>query len=414
MVRYSIRRNFFYGFNFELIPVLLIFIVCPLFALPFILNGIYRQKRSAYFLFSLFLGLLSWLQIPSGDLFRHTMDYYDQYGTPISNIFDFTNGFDFIVTLGKWLLINNGLPYQYFRLISMTESFYILSLILIWLLNNSRRIYTPSEAFVRFILLFLFFEFIQTTSGTRYCFAVYNYIYGLHLWFNVRKRIPAVFFFILSIFIHDTLIFFIPLGSILYLCCTSRKRIIIILIIGSIIAFGLVSALSVLMGRRYEFYFDNGSSLGGNTFQEVTLAGFILFTLCRVLLLPYAYIAFRYFKSNEPWIRMMIVWSIVMVIFITNSVMIFRIAVFMSAIIPFMIISIEHTIKLKRTLFDFLIFCAISNTAFNTVNYRNIILNSRFEYILTPVPVILNFIYEKNWIINHIDGNTITKPRISI
>lgn len=414
MVLYSIKRNFFNGFHFELVPVLFILIVCPLFALPFVLNGIYRQKKSAYFLFSLILGLLSWLQIPSGDLFRHTMDYYEQYGTPISSIFDFTYGFDFIGKLGKWVLINNGLPYQYFRLISMTESFYILSLILIWMLNHSKRAYTPSEAFVRFILLFLLFEFIQTTSGTRYCFAVYNYIYGLHLWFNIRKRIPAIFFFLLSIFIHDTLVFLIPLGLILYISCTSRKKVLVILILGSIIAIGAVSAMSTLMGRRYEFYFDNGSSLGGNTFQEVTMAGFILFTLCRVLLLPFAYLAFRYFKSNEPWIRMMVVWSIVMCIFITNSVMIFRIAVFMSAIIPFMLICIEHSIRLRKPVFKFLIFCAIANTGFNTINYRNIILNSRFEYIITPVPIILDFIYEKNWVINHVDGNTITKPRISI
>lgn len=393
-------------------PVFCLLIACPLLALPFVIYGIYLQKKSAYFLFALFLGLLSWLQIPFGDLFRHTMQYYDEFRRPIEHIFDFNDGFhDFIGTLGKWILINNGLPYQYFRLISMTESFYILSLIFIWMIKNSPRFYTRSQAFIRFLFLFLFFEFIQTTSGVRYCFAVYNYIYGLHLWFNLRNRIPAIAFFLLSICIHDTMLFFIPLSFILYLGCYSRKRSIIILLLSFVLALAAVSALSVLMGRKAEFYFEGGTSIAGNTFQNVTIYGFILFTASRLFLAPFAYLAFRYFKPNAVWIRMMIVWTIVMCVFITNGVMIFRIAVFISAIIPYMIIDLECFRNIKQSVFKLLLCCAYLNTLFNTVNYRNYILNSRFEYIATPVPVILNYSYEKSWILDHIDGNTIKKTR---
>lgn len=396
-------------------PVFCLLMVCPLISLPFIISGIYNQKRSAFFLFALFLGLLSWLQVPLGDLFRHTLLYYDEFKRPIDHIFDFSSGFhDFISTLGKWLLVNNGLPYQYFRLISMTESFYILSLIFIWMIKNSPRQYTKYQVFVRFLILFLFFEFIQTTSGVRYCFAAYNYIYGLHLWFNLRKKIPALIFFLLSICIHDTLLFFIPLSFILYLGCYSRKRAIIILIVSFIIALSALSALSIFMGRKAEFYFEGGNSIDGRTFQNVTIYGFILFTASRICFVPFIYLAFRYFKSNAVWIRMIVAWTIVMCVFITNNVMIFRIGVFLSAIIPYMIIDMERFRNIRHSMFNLLLYCGLLNTISNTINYRNYIINSRFEYIVTPVPVILNYTYEKGWILDNIDGNSMIKSRFHL
>lgn len=415
VVRFPFKRDLFSGLAYSTFPVLCVLLLCPLLALPFILSGMYRQKKGAYFLFSLFLGLLSWLQIPSGDLFRHTLQYYEEFGKPIEHIFDFSTGFhDFIATLAKWILVNNDLSFQYFRLFSMTESFYVLSLIYLWMIKNSPISYTRSQAFIRFIFLFLFFEFVQTTSGTRYCFAVYNYIYGLHLLFDLRKRFLALVFFAFAVCIHDTLLFLIPLSFIIYTGCKSRKRGLTILIVCSILALAVISSLTFLMGRRAEFYFEDGNSLGGNTFQEVTIYGFILFTLSRAFLIPFGYISFKYFNPKAPWVRMMMVWTILMCVFISNGVMIFRIAVFMSAIIPYLVISIERYTVFRRNMFKLLMFCAIMNTIFNTVNYRTYIANSRFEYIATPVPIILGYIYERHWILENIDNNTILKPRINI
>ncbi len=44
-------------------------------------------------------------------------------------------------------------------------------------------------------------------------------------------------------------------------------------------------------------------------------------------------------------------------------------------------------------------------TLCNTVNYRSIILNSRYQYIAMPVPVILQDHYDKQWILEHVNGN---------
>lgn len=61
------------------VTVATLFLLSPLLALPYILLGIYRQERSAYFFFALFLGFLAWLQVPLSDLFRHSLNIYHYF-----------------------------------------------------------------------------------------------------------------------------------------------------------------------------------------------------------------------------------------------------------------------------------------------------------------------------------------------
>lgn len=66
------------------VTVATLFLLSPLLALPYILLGIYRQERSAYFFFALFLGFLAWLQVPLSDLFRHSLNIYHYLDKPFS------------------------------------------------------------------------------------------------------------------------------------------------------------------------------------------------------------------------------------------------------------------------------------------------------------------------------------------
>lgn len=388
-----------------------LFIISPLISLPFILSGIYNKKKSAFLLFSIFLGLLAWLQIPLGDLFRHSMSFFRLYDKPISRIFDFSDGFhDFIGSLGKWILVNNGFPYEWFRFLSITECFYLQSLIFLWMIKNSNREYSKNEVFNRFIILVLFFELIMTTSGTRYCFAVYNFVYGLHLLLNKKNYFLSVIFFIFSICIHDTLIFFIPICLLLYLLCYKKKNIIIIFILSTLLSLTFLGYLQGYMGRRSEFYFENGSSIDGNTFEKVTIYGLILSIYMRFLILPFSYISFKEFSYKLKWARMMMVFTIMLLVLISNQVLIFRVAAFMEAIACFVLINIENVKTISRRLFRVLLICSLLCTIFNTINYREIILNSRYQYIALPLPYILSTEYDKEWIILHVDNNKMKLP----
>lgn len=384
-----------------------LFLVSPLLSLPYILWGIYRRERSAYFFFSLFLGFLAWLQIPFADLFRHTINAYDLVGKPLSYIFTNSLSSDFFVPFVSWILVNADIPYQFLRLISATECFFLMTIIFNYMIEKSDRNYTNSEVFIRFWILFLFFEYIRTTSGVRYGFALFQYVFALHLAINKKSYLSALFFALLAIEIHISFAFFVPVSIVLYYVCTSVKRSIIVTAICSVAMLAIITKFSYLLGRRADWYFDGGTSVAGTT--NATIYGLILFVVVRLFLLPFVILVFKYFKKQSKWCRMGLVWIVITVIFITNITVMLRMSFVFSVIAIFSFLEIESRELVRKRIITILLFCGCMTTLFNTVNYRTIILNSRYYYIVMPVPFILQNKYDLGWVIEHIDNNTIIK-----
>ncbi|HIT15427.1 MAG TPA: EpsG family protein [Candidatus Avimuribaculum pullicola] len=384
-----------------------LFLVSPLLSLPYILWGIYRRERSAYFFFSLFLGFLAWLQIPFADLFRHTINAYDLVGKPLSYIFTNSLSSDFFVPFVSWILVNADIPYQFLRLICVTESFFLMTIIFNYMIEKSAKDYCNSEIFIRFILLFLFFELVLTINGVRYGFAVSQYVFVLHLIFNKRSYFAALLFSLLAVEIHISFLFFIPVSIVLYYLCISVKRSIVILIVCSFLVLAVISQFSYLIGRRADWYFDGGTSVAGT--QNITIYGFILFVGVRLFLLPFVVLVFKYFKKQSKWCRIGLVWIVMALIFVTSITVMLRMLFVFSTICVFLFLEIEARAAIKKRFVIILLWCGVITTIFNTVNFRTIILNSRYYYIAMPVPFILQNQYEKDWIIEHIDNNTIIK-----
>lgn len=384
-----------------------LFLLSPLLSLPYILWGIYRRKRSAYFFFSLFLGFLAWLQIPFADLFRHTINAYNLVDKPMSYILTNSLSSDFFVPFVSWMIVNADIPYQFLRLIYVAESFFLMTIVFNYMIEKSSKEYTNSEVFIRFVILFLFFEFIRLTNGVRFGFAMSQYVFALHLILNRRSYIAALFFSVLAVEIHISFAFFIPVSIAFYYLCTSVKKSIIILIVCSFLALAVISRFSYLIGRRADWYFDGGTSVAGT--HNITIYGFILFVGIRLFLLPFAILVFKYFKKQSKWCRMGLVWIVMALIFITNITVMLRMLFVFSAICVFLFLEIESRETLSRRLIKILLWCGVMMTIFNAVNFRTIILNSRYYYIAMPVPFILQNQYEKDWIVEHIDNNTIIK-----
>lgn len=59
----------------EFLLTLIIFIVLPLYSVPFILLGMWKRKKWAFSLWALFMGLVGILVPPTGDFYRYTLDY---------------------------------------------------------------------------------------------------------------------------------------------------------------------------------------------------------------------------------------------------------------------------------------------------------------------------------------------------
>lgn len=391
------------GYNWAL--TLFFLLACPILSLPFILQGIYKQERSAFFLFSLFLGLLAWLQVPLADLFRHSLNAYNYGFYSLSDIFGREDSSDYFIPLMNWVLMHLHIPYQYLRLVTTTESFFLLTIIFNYMIKTSSRGYTRGEAFKRFCILWLFFEFLQMVSGVRYVFALCQYVFAMHLAFNKRSYIKAIFFAWLAMKIHMSFSFLIPIGLVLYLLCTTRKNALTIWGILSMLSVVILSRYSYLLGIRADWYFSGGSDVSGDTFEEITIYGLVLFIGIRLLLVPFIVLNLKNFNSKLKWNRMFMANMIVAFIFITNAVLIFRFAAILSTMCAFFLLETEAHANVSRKMIRIILWCGIATTFLNGVNYRGILLNSRYQYLATPVPVILHNQYDRQWIINNVDGN---------
>ena len=85
--------------------------------------------------------------------------------------------------------------------------------------------------------------------------------------------------------------------------------------------------------------------------------------------------------------------------------MIFRITFVFAAIGPFVLLATETNNIIHKNLIKLIVFCGCAITVFNAVNYRETILNSRFQYIAAPIPFILDNHYDQYWILRYIDNN---------
>lgn len=99
------------------------------------------------------------------------------------------------------------------------------------------------------------------------------------------------------------------------------------------------------------------------------------------------------------------VWIGMAVMFITNMTMLYRLTFVLSTIGIFLLLEIEQHFYIRKRFITILLWCGIMTTLCNTVNYRSIILNARYQYIAMPVPVILQDHYDKQWILEHVNGN---------
>ncbi len=110
-------------------------------------------------------------------------------------------------------------------------------------------------------------------------------------------------------------------------------------------------------------------------------------------------------NAYYKWVRIAFVWAGIVLLFITNITMIFRTSLIFATMGIFVLIAIEEQKDIHKKWITIILMCGMMTTLFNTVNNRAIILNSRYQYMAMPVFVILQNQYDKQWTIEHVNGN---------
>ena len=393
--------------QFLLICFLMLFL-CPLLSIPFIIYGIYHRKLGAFASLAILLGIFAYISAPSGDLYRHYNQYNYLSVRPLSAISlteFYLNG---ILPYIYWLMSHLNISFSYLRFFELSIGFFLLCRIFNYMIDYSEQDYTKKEIFIRFAILFLFFDFLYTTMGVKFGFAICTYLYSLHLIINKSNLTTSLLFFIFTCIWHSSFLFTGPFVYTIYLLKPQKSTAIWI---GIALAFALPIIISLigylLFGIRYDFYFS-GKAGDVTSYNAMTLTGLILYILPKLTVIPFAIILIKKYDNESGWCRIALGWFMLAIILITNAVTFYRFWWVFMAIGIFFLLDIERlSNSFPQEKIRYLFICGLIFTALNMLVYHNEILYSQYYRSIYPIPMALNSDYSKSWVYSNIkhDGD---------
>jgi len=368
-------------------------LLCPLLALPYIVWGIYQQRRGAMLLFSLLLGIFAYISFPSEDLYRHYFIYTFLAVRPISTIgwIDITlNG---MIPYVYWIMSHTGITFGWIRFTELTLGFYLFSRVFSFLMDQQG--YSKKERFMRFILFFLFFDFLYTTMGVKFGFALCLYIYGLHQLINLGNMKTGAFWILFCCCWHASFVFTVPVIFVFYRLQLSRtKALWLCFALAVITPIVIHFAGSMLLGRRFDFYFSKKAD-DVASYAAMTKIGLALYILPKLTVVPLAVILLKHYTTDSKWSRIALGWLILAVALMSNAVTFYRFWwAFMSVgIIAFL--ELEMKTAIPRQALQTLIVAGICFTCLNMTTYHKEVMHSPYYKSLWPAPLVLSQDYDK-------------------
>lgn len=382
--------------------------LCPLLSIPFIVYGIYHQQKGAYALLSLLLGVFAFISAPSGDLYRHYCQYNYFAIRPFSSITWVDISLNGVLPCLYWIMARANIGFSYLRFFELSVGFYLICNIFNYMINTSNANYSKKDTFIRFALLFLFFDFLYTTMGVKFGFALCTYLYSLHLVLNKQKWTTGIIFFVITCMWHSSFLFTGPFVYAIYLIKPQKKSAIILCILLAIVIPLIISIIGVILfGRRFDFYFSNKAD-NVTSYSAMTKIGLLLYILPKLTIIPFAIILLRKYVTESAWCRIALGWFMLSVILITNAVAFYRFWWAFMSIGVFLILDLESKNGLfaSKTIHK-LVICGILFTALNCLVYHKEIIYSNYYRSIYPIPLVINSDYEKRWVLKNIqyDGD---------
>ena len=369
------------------------FLLCPLLALPYILWGIWHQRRGAYGLFSLWLGIMAYISFPSEDLFRHYFEYTYLAIRPINTITWVDISLNGILPYVYWFMGHTGINYAWLRFVELALGFWLLTKVYRHMTQGLNL--TAGARFARFSLLFLFFDFMYTVMGVKYGFALCTYIYSLHLLMNMNQRKTGLLMLILTCVWHSSFIFTAPTIWLLYRLKLSRKQALwicaTIAVVAPIVIFTLGEAI---LGRRFEFYFSKKAS-DVISYGAMTPIGLALFILPKLAVVPLAVVVMKRYTKENRWCRIALGWIILTVALMSNAVTLYRFWWAFMATGVIALYEAEAKELLKSQTITLLLAAGVCFTGLNMLIYHKEIMHSPYYKALYPAPLTLSQDYAK-------------------
>ena len=176
-----------------------LFIVLPLYSTPFIVYGMWKQKKSAFVLWALFMGLVGILVPPTGDLYRYTMDYELYKGLEWDDfILVASLKKDLMLPMVSYFIAEVGLNFDLSRFLYNFWSYYLLGILYLDIVQTNCNLLNKKVAIyaLGFFMVFNLYMFCA-----RYSLSMVFFVYGAY---NIvyKKKKTGWWWVILAIVNH--------------------------------------------------------------------------------------------------------------------------------------------------------------------------------------------------------------------
>lgn len=386
------------------------FLCSPVLSLWFVFTECCNNKRYAYILLSLFMGLLSMLVcFPWSDLYRHYLEYIQISRFDWSDFLNYQSlniKMDFLLQWMEYIYSHIGLSFGFIRF-----TFIFVVYLLYFNIYNLYCQMQYSSTFLRRLyclgVIMLFIPFATISNGLRFGFAISLFAYVMCHWFIFEKRnYWDYIILLLSVYTHMAILIFLfmVLLSMLMPNRLNKKIFLLILFISFQSSYLILNYSSYLpfsyeLNRYIAFYTEgrystmDGYMTGGNIFYWILVAGPYVLLLIYFLYI-YAYVPYN--KQTKLIYVLFLLYGFTSSFFALNA-------------------RVMHVILLVGGLYllryldfkkSFIMILLIYTIGINVVQWRKY-WHSHWYYLFTPIPVALTGDFSDEWVNENIlpDGN---------
>lgn len=373
-----------------------LFIFCPLLALPAIIIEVINRKHYANVLLCLFMGICAILWAPTGDLYRHTLSYFNY---SYASSFELTKfEYDFILPLISYGLAKAGINFEIVRFFFVVIS-YLITFEFVNAIKNSSSFYQRHYLLLLAILLFSV-KFVSITFGLRYGFACQIFAWSYFLIYY-RKNKTGWLIAIFSCFIHYSLFFLLIILLIYKIIILKNKKLAYLglpfLLLSStnlleniIIALPMPDFVKIAV-LSYATGFWSGEFLQNKSiFYRI---GQILWNLGTY----YSIIIFLTKKMNDSRNSILAIMFFVLCLLSSSTEFYYRILTAIS--FPFLFWVLSYCQKYKSIkILQVSLLCIVLSWVSELYSVRQVIYESRYSKLYQPVWVSLTNQYDLKWI----------------
>ena len=379
------------------------FLVSPLVSLIFIIDGMRRNERSAYFVFALFLSLIAYMLAPISDLASYGFIYYiDKNLNWTQFALRFLKGEDFIMQTIEWLFAQIGIPFAFMRFLQTLVAFLILNSIFFYKIEHNKSCYTEKEVFYRYICYILVFPFILMVGGVRFGFGVVVMLYGFHLYIDRKKTLLCLIMLIIASWIHFSLLYYSLMSFAVLHFKISRKYMLISLVIIFVVSIPIQSYLEVyfLKNELQGVDYLGDGVWGRQTGMSLGTNAFVYHWGQRLFLLPLVFVFIKRYDYKNKWLLLWFSYMLFFACMYSAFALAQRTTVCLMSCSVFVYLSIESYGSKVSTAFNriFLI-SALLSCSFDIYTHREQIVLSNYWRIAQPAVLTFTQDYDRTWLL---------------